>query len=157
MARLSLILKHRTISLPETYLDSLQTISIDVAEALMQNGERSNQSGSAILEFEAESDSALVAYAQVVNPIKGLMLNPVGKFEGSTIVAATNTTAINNWINGSTKNPLPSGLQPVTQQISVFVDNFRLQPDPAITNRTLTFSGSGTTSPPVTFTITWPN
>jgi hypothetical protein len=74
-ASLSLVLKHRTISLPETYIDSLQTISVDLTEALLRNGERADQSGSAFLDFLSESDSALVAYAQVLNPVKGLMLN----------------------------------------------------------------------------------
>jgi hypothetical protein len=65
--------------------------------------------------------------------------DPVGTFIGSTIVDATDTTSINNWVTGSTKNPLPSGAPPQTQNLSVFVDNFRLQRDPAIANRTLTF------------------
>src|SRR5215471_7846092 len=83
-------------------------------------------------------------------------VDPVGHFEGSTIVSATDTTDINNWVNGSTMNPLPSGLSPSTQNLPVFVDNYRLKPDPAISNRTITYSGSGTTSPPVSVTITWP-
>ncbi len=83
-------------------------------------------------------------------------IDPVGTFIGTAIVAASDTTAINNWVNGSTKNPLP-GADSFSQNLSVFVDNFRLRPDPAIANRTVTFSGSGTTSPPVTLTITWPN
>jgi hypothetical protein len=74
-ARLSLILKHRTVTLPQTYIDSLQTISIDLAQALIGIGERPGQSGGAYLEFEAESDSALVAYAQVLNADKGLIFN----------------------------------------------------------------------------------
>lgn len=104
---------------------------------------------------EAEENSSMVFSIHQHLTSSSTYTDPVGTFIGTTIVAATDSTSINNWVNGSTKNPLPGGSSPITQRLSVFVDNFRLQADPAIANRTLTFSGSGTTSPPVTLTITW--
>ena len=104
---------------------------------------------------EAQEGSSLVFSINQHLTSSSSYVDPVGAAIGTAIVASTDTTSINNWITGSTKNPLPSGLTPDVQRLSVFVDNFHLRPDPAIANRTITYSGSGTTSPPVSMTINW--
>jgi hypothetical protein len=73
-ARLSLVLGHRILPLPETHIDSLQTVAIDVSKALTENGESVEQSGAAFIDFEAESAGAISAYAQVLDTNKSLGL-----------------------------------------------------------------------------------
>lgn len=72
LAKVSLILDHRTIALPDTFVDSLQTVSVDVEKALRESGERTEQSGGAAIDFEAESAGAINAYAQVLDTTRSL-------------------------------------------------------------------------------------
>jgi hypothetical protein len=72
IAKVSLILDHRVIALPDTFVDSLQTVSIDVKKALLDSGERAEQSGGAVIDFEAESAGAINAYAQVFDTTRSL-------------------------------------------------------------------------------------
>ena len=53
--RVALILDHRTITLADSFVDSLQTVALDVEKALEEFGERAELSGGAVIEFEAES------------------------------------------------------------------------------------------------------
>lgn len=82
--------------------------------------------------------------------------DPVGTKEGSTVVPA-GVPQVASWPS-QPKIPLQNGTQTGQPQFSVFVDGFRLTPDPAISNRQITNTGNGSsiTSPPVTVTITWP-
>jgi hypothetical protein len=70
--RLSLVLDHRTITLALTHIEPLQTISIDVAKALAENGEKTEQSGGATIDFEAESAGQINAYAQILDTTRSL-------------------------------------------------------------------------------------
>ena len=72
IARTSLILDHRTIMLPDTFVDSLQTVALDVKKALVESGENPEQSGGAVIDFEAESAGAVNAYAQVLDTTRSL-------------------------------------------------------------------------------------
>ncbi len=72
IAKVSLILDHRIIALPDTLIDSLQTVSIDVKKALLDSGERAEQSGGTVIDFEAESAGAINAYAQVLDTVRSL-------------------------------------------------------------------------------------
>jgi hypothetical protein len=83
--------------------------------------------------------------------------DPVGGFPRSGIVIPANDPRINTWPS-QPKIPAPSGTNTNPQTFSVFVDGFRLNPDPAVNNRTITVVGDGhsVTSPPVSVTITWP-
>lgn len=72
IARASLILDNRTIALPDIFVDSLQTVSIDVGNALRENKEMAELSGGAVIEFEAESAGVINAYAQVLDTVRSL-------------------------------------------------------------------------------------
>ncbi|MCP9495945.1 MAG: hypothetical protein MSG64_15970 [Pyrinomonadaceae bacterium MAG19_C2-C3] len=71
-AKLSLITAHRIVTLPDAHIEPLQTISVDVAQALTENGESTEQSGGARIDFQAESSGAVNAYAQVLNTSNSL-------------------------------------------------------------------------------------
>jgi len=83
-AKVSLILNHRTITLPQTRVDSLRTIAIDVAKELANRGERVEQSGGAIIDFEAQSAGGVRAYAQVLDTIKGISFTFPFMLDGSS-------------------------------------------------------------------------
>lgn len=82
--------------------------------------------------------------------------DPVGFGEGTTVVNA-NDPMVTAWPS-QPKIPLRNGTQSGTQNLAVFVDGFRLNPDPAISNRVVTGVGNGNSvaSPPVSVTILWP-
>jgi len=72
ITRVSLILDNRTIALPGIFVDSLQTVSVNVQKALLDSGESAAQSGGAVIDFEAESAGAINAYAQVLDTTRSL-------------------------------------------------------------------------------------
>jgi hypothetical protein len=72
MAKVSLTLGNNSITLPEAFVDSLQTVAIDVEGALIENGETAEKSGGAIIEFEAVSAGSVNAYAQVLDTTRSL-------------------------------------------------------------------------------------
>ena len=71
-ARVSLVLDHRTVALPDIFVDSLQTVALDVKKALIETGQNPEQSGGAVIDFEAESAGAVNAYAQVLDTNRSL-------------------------------------------------------------------------------------
>ena len=74
-------------NLPPIRVDSLQTVSIDVGKALADNGEKVEQSGSAIIEFDAEASGQINAYAQMLDTAKSLSFSfPFIPDEASTQV-----------------------------------------------------------------------
>lgn len=83
-ARLSLVLDHRTITLPPTQIDPLQTVSIDVARALADNGEKFAQAGGATIEFDAESAGQVGAYAHVLDTARSLSFSFPFTSDGSS-------------------------------------------------------------------------
>uniref|UniRef100_A0A7C3KGY6 Uncharacterized protein n=1 Tax=Oscillatoriales cyanobacterium SpSt-418 TaxID=2282169 RepID=A0A7C3KGY6_9CYAN len=58
--------------MPKTRIDALQTVSIDVVKALAERGEKVEQGGGAIINFEAQSAGAVNAYAEVINTDNGV-------------------------------------------------------------------------------------
>ena len=83
-AKVSLTLNHRTVTLPQTRVDSLQTIAIDLAKELADRGERVEQSGGAIIDFEAQSAGAVNAHAQVLDTTKGISFTFPFMLDGSS-------------------------------------------------------------------------
>jgi hypothetical protein len=106
---------------------------------------------------EREEGTVLVFKINQSLTASGTYTDPVGFMEPSGTIVPISDPRINAWPSQS-KIPLRSGTNSVPQRYSVFVDGFRLNPDPAITNRQVTVSGDGhsTTSPPVSITINWP-
>src|ERR1700730_10576894 len=71
-ARLSLILDRRTVTLSPIRIDALQTVAINLSQALARKGEAAEQSGGALIDFEGESAGAVNAYAQVLDTKRSL-------------------------------------------------------------------------------------
>lgn len=84
-ATLSLVLDGRTITLPPTQIDPMQTISIDVTNALADSGEKLDQSGGATIDFEGESAGQLNAAAHVLDSAASLGFTFPFSPDGSTI------------------------------------------------------------------------
>lgn len=71
-ATISLVLPHRAIRLPETPIEALQTVAIDVGKALLENGEKAEQTGAAIVEVADGAAGSVNAYAHVLDLTKSL-------------------------------------------------------------------------------------
>ena len=74
-AKLSLILKHRTLTLTPINIPALQTIPVEIGQALITKGEHDNQEGGAYIDFEASSAGSVNAYAQVIDLTRSLSLS----------------------------------------------------------------------------------
>ncbi len=85
-AKLSLILNHRTLTLASINIPALQTVPVDIAQALIAQGEQDKQSGGAVIDFDASSAGSVNAYAQVLDTSKSLSLS-LPFMESATSVA----------------------------------------------------------------------
>jgi hypothetical protein len=70
--RLSLMLRHRTVELPEQPIDAAQTISINIGNELAARGLPVERQGYAVLDYTANSAGGINAYSQVINESKSL-------------------------------------------------------------------------------------
>jgi hypothetical protein len=82
-ATLLLVLDHRTIILPAVHIEPMETISIDVAKTLAENGEWTEQSGGATIQFDAESAGQVGAYAHVIDATRSLAFSFPFSSDGS--------------------------------------------------------------------------
>ena len=71
-AKLSLILDQRTVTLAPINIPALQTVPVDIAQALNARHEDDSRSGGAFIDFEAQSAGSVNAYAQVLDTNKSL-------------------------------------------------------------------------------------
>ena len=85
-AKLSLILDRRTLTLASINIPALQTVPVDIAQALIAQGELDKQSGGAVIDFDASSAGSVNAYAQVLDTSKSLSLS-LPFMESATSVA----------------------------------------------------------------------
>lgn len=74
-AKVSLLLAKRTITLAPISIRALQTVPLDVSQALGANGDRDDQSGGAVIDFDAQSAGSINAYAQVLDTSNSLSLS----------------------------------------------------------------------------------
>lgn len=73
--RLSLVLKHRTVQLAEQIVPPAQTVSINVEQELLANGEQAEEEGGATIDFRANSAGGFDAWLQQINETKSLSLS----------------------------------------------------------------------------------
>lgn len=72
---LSFVTLYDTTKLSRMKIGPAQTISVDVAEALLANSKPGLNEGSAFIDFSAESPGAINAYAQIVNERESIALS----------------------------------------------------------------------------------
>jgi hypothetical protein len=100
-ARLSLVLDRRTIKLSPTRIDALQTVAINLSQALVKKGEASEQSGGAVIDFEGESTGAVNAYAQVLDINRSLGFS-FPFMPGASTVSSQRLEAVAWYYSGNT-------------------------------------------------------
>lgn len=92
-AKVSLLIDGQVLPLPPIQIHSLQTIALDAEKVLAEAGKEIEQSGSAIIDFDAESAGAINAYAQLMDTNRSLSFSFPFMNQSNTSVGSLDAVA----------------------------------------------------------------